>query len=102
MRRTLALLIVVIGIAMASAAAAEPRDSVDRGDGLDTNALRDDFSTNRLKAPSHPLVIAPPGQAVTEGDEEQEFQRERQPLAGDVPEDGIDDLGGDILAFSDG
>jgi hypothetical protein len=65
MRRTLALLIVVIGIAMASAAAADPRDSVDRGDRLDTDALRDDVSTNRLKAPSHPLVIAPPGQAVT-------------------------------------
>jgi hypothetical protein len=65
MRRTLALLIVVIGIAMASAAAAEPRDSVDRGDRLDTNALRDDVSTNRLKAPSHPLDIVPQGQAVT-------------------------------------
>jgi hypothetical protein len=65
MRRTLALLIVVIGIAMASAAAADPRDSVDRGDRLDTDALRDDVGTNRLKAPSHPLVIAPPGQAVT-------------------------------------
>jgi hypothetical protein len=65
MRRTLALLIVVIGTAMASSAAADPRDSVDRGDRLDTDALRDDVSTNRLKVPSHPLVIAPPEQAVT-------------------------------------
>lgn len=59
MRRALALMVVVIGIAMASAAAADPRDSVDRGDRLDTDALRDDVSTNRLKVPSHPLVIAP-------------------------------------------
>jgi hypothetical protein len=58
-------MVVAIGIAMASAAAADPRDSVDRGDRLDTDALRDDVSTNRLKAPSHPLVIAPQGQAVT-------------------------------------
>ena len=65
MRRTLALMVVAIGIVMASAAAADPRDSVDRGDRLDTDALRDDVSTNRLKVPSHPLVIAPPGQAVT-------------------------------------
>ena len=59
MRRTLAMMVVVIGLAMASTAAADPRDSVDRGDRLDTDALRDDVSTNRLKAPSHPLVIAP-------------------------------------------
>ena len=65
MRRTLTLMVVVVGVAMASAAAADPRDSVDRGDRLDTDAIRDDVSTNRLKVPSHPLVIAPPGQAVT-------------------------------------
>ena len=65
MRRTLALMVVAIGIAMVSGAAADPRDSVDRGDRLDTDALRDDVSTNRLKVPSHPLVIAPQGQAVT-------------------------------------
>ena len=29
-------------------------------------------------------------------------ERQRQPLAGDAPENGIDDLGADILAFSDG
>jgi hypothetical protein len=67
MKRALAMMAVVIAIAiaMASAAAADPRDSVDRGDRLDTDALRGDVSTNRLKAPSHPLVIAPPQQPVT-------------------------------------
>jgi hypothetical protein len=64
-RRALVLMVVVIGMAMASAAAADPRDSVDRGDRLDTDALRDDVSTNRLKVPSHPLVIVPPQQPVT-------------------------------------
>jgi hypothetical protein len=63
--RALVLMVVVIGMAMASSAAADPRDSVDRGDRLDTDALRDDVSTNRLKVPSHPLVIAPPQQSVT-------------------------------------
>ena len=62
MRRTLVLMMIVIGVAMASAAAADPRDSVDRGDRLDTDALRDDVGTNRLKVPSHPLVIVPPEQ----------------------------------------
>ena len=65
MRRAFVLMVVVIGVAMASSAAADPRDSVDRGDRLDTDALRDDVSTNRLKVPSHPLVIAPPQQSVT-------------------------------------
>ena len=59
MRRALALMIVGVGVAAASAAAADPRDSVDRGDRLDTDALRDDVGTNRLKVPSHPLIIAP-------------------------------------------
>ena len=63
MTRAFVLMVVVIGMAMASSAAADPRDSVDRGDRLDTDALRDDVSTNRLKVPSHPLVIAPPQQS---------------------------------------
>jgi|HubBroStandDraft_2_1064218.scaffolds.fasta_scaffold107212_2 hypothetical protein len=62
MRHTLVLMMIVIGVAMASAAAADPRDSVDRGDRLDTDALRDDVGTNRLKVPSHPLFIVPPEQ----------------------------------------
>jgi hypothetical protein len=65
MRRTLVLMMIVIGVAMASAAAADPRDSVDRGDRLDTDALRDDVGTNRLKVPSHPLVIVPSEQPGT-------------------------------------
>ena len=53
---------VAVGLAAPSAAAADPRDSVDRGQRLDTDALRDDAGTNRLQVPSHPLVIAPPQQ----------------------------------------
>jgi hypothetical protein len=64
MRRALVLMVVAVGMAVASSAAADPRDSVDRGDRLDTDALRDDVRTNRLKVPSHPLVIAPPQQPV--------------------------------------
>ena len=62
MRRAVVPMIVAICMVAASASAADPRDSVDRGDRLDTNALRDDVSTNRLKVPTHPLVIAPPPQ----------------------------------------
>ena len=65
MRRALALVVGAIGMALASAAAADPRDSVDRGQRLDTDALRDDVSTNRLKVPAHPLVIAPAQQPTT-------------------------------------
>jgi hypothetical protein len=65
MRRAFVLMVVVIGLTTASAATADPRDSVDRGDRLDTDALRDDVGTNRLKVPSHPLVIAPPQQPAT-------------------------------------
>lgn len=49
----------VIAMATASPAVAAPRDSVDRGSRMDTDALRDDVRTNRLQVPSHPLVIAP-------------------------------------------
>jgi hypothetical protein len=61
-RRLFVLLGVIVGITASSAVAADPRDSVDRGDRLDTNALRDDISTNRLQVPAHPLVITPPVQ----------------------------------------
>jgi hypothetical protein len=53
-----------IGAMAISAVAADPRDSVDRGQRLDTDALRDDVGTNRLRVPSHPLVIAPVPQPV--------------------------------------
>ncbi|MBR0712393.1 hypothetical protein [Bradyrhizobium liaoningense] len=59
MRRALVLIGAVIGVAAASVAAADPRDAVDRGQRLDTDALRDDMGINRLRVPSHPLVIAP-------------------------------------------
>jgi hypothetical protein len=65
MTRANVLLMMVIGMTMPSSAAADPRDSVDRGDRLDSSALRDDVSTNRLKVPSHPLNIAPPQQPIT-------------------------------------
>lgn len=59
MRHVLVLISAVIGIVAASPTMAEPRDSVDRGARMDTDALRDDVGTNRLKVPSHPLVLAP-------------------------------------------
>lgn len=59
MRRILVLMGTVIAMAVASPAVADPRDSIDRGNRMDTDALRDDISTNRLQVPSHPRVIAP-------------------------------------------
>jgi hypothetical protein len=58
-------LIAVTGAAMtflcvASAATADPRDSVDRGDRLDREAIRDDVRINRLKVPTHPLSAEQP------------------------------------------
>ncbi|OAF07302.1 hypothetical protein [Bradyrhizobium neotropicale] len=50
---------IVIGSMAASVALADPRDAVDRGQRLDTDALRDDAATHRLRQPSHPLDIAP-------------------------------------------
>lgn len=55
---------VIVSLTAASAAAADARDSVDRSQRLDTDALRDDAGTQRLRAPSHPLVIVPPQQPV--------------------------------------
>jgi hypothetical protein len=57
--RPLTLLGIVFGTVAATVAAADPRDSVDRSQRLDTDALRDDVGQNRLRVPSHPLVIAP-------------------------------------------
>jgi len=59
MRRIFVLIGAIIGITAATAAVADPRDSVDRGQRLDTDAIRDDVGINRLQIPSHPLVIAP-------------------------------------------
>jgi hypothetical protein len=62
MTRAWVLMGVIAGLTAASNVAADPRDSVDRSQSLDTDALRDDAGTNRLRVPSHPLVIAPPQQ----------------------------------------
>jgi hypothetical protein len=53
------LLGMVFGMMAATAAVADPRDSVERSQRMDTDALRDDVRQNRLRVPSHPLVIAP-------------------------------------------
>jgi hypothetical protein len=58
-RRLFVLLWTVLGMTAATAALADPRDSVERSQRLDTDALRDDVGQNRLRVPSHPLVIAP-------------------------------------------
>ena len=57
--RRLVLLRAVLCMTWATAAMADPRDSVDRSHRMDTDALRDDIETNRLSAPAHPLMIAP-------------------------------------------
>jgi len=55
---------VVIGavalLCLASPVTADPRDSVDRGDRLDRDAIRDDVRINRLKVPRHPLTAEQP------------------------------------------
>ena len=58
-------LVVMTGAALAvlsavSAAGADPRDSVDRGDRLDRDAIRDDVRIDRLKVPEHPLYSQQP------------------------------------------
>jgi hypothetical protein len=47
-------------LCVASQLEAEPRDSVDRGSRLDTDALRDDVRIDRLKVPQHPLSAEQP------------------------------------------
>jgi hypothetical protein len=60
-------------LCMASAVTAEPRDSVERGQRMDTDAIRDDVRTNRLQIPAHPLAAeqtpqrAPTSAAVGDG-----------------------------------
>ena len=65
LRRAWVLIGVIVGLTAASAATADPRDSVDRSQRLDTDALRDDAGTQRLRMPSHPRAIAPPPQEAT-------------------------------------
>jgi hypothetical protein len=49
---------------LASPVTADPRDSVDRGNSLDRDAIRDDVRINRLKVPVHPLTAEQPAQQV--------------------------------------
>jgi hypothetical protein len=66
--------IAVAGVATAflcaaSTVTAEPRDSVDRGSRLDTDAIRDDVRINRLQIPEHPITAGQPQQpaAISKG-----------------------------------
>jgi hypothetical protein len=58
-RRLIVLSGMILGMIAPTVAVADPRDGVERSQRLDTDALRDDIRTNRLRVPSHPLVIAP-------------------------------------------
>jgi hypothetical protein len=51
---------VTLLLCAASAATAEPRDSVERAQRLDTDAIRDDVRTNRLQVPAHPISAMQP------------------------------------------
>jgi len=81
LRRLFVLIGALIGILAASAVAADPRDSVDRGQRLDTDALRDDVNTNRLQVPSHPLSIQPTPQPVPNAKRKSKSKTSKQPLA---------------------
>lgn len=47
-------------LCLTAPAGAEPRDSVDRGDRMDRDAIRDDVRIDRLKVPAHPLSAEQP------------------------------------------
>jgi len=51
----------------ASVVRAEPRDSVERGQRMDTDAIRDDVRTNRLQVPAHPLTAEQSPQPAPKG-----------------------------------
>jgi hypothetical protein len=63
-KRLFVLIGLIIGLSVASAVMADPRDAVDRGQRLDMDALRDDVRTNRLQIPAHPLMAEPPRPAA--------------------------------------
>ena len=61
MKRSIAVTGAAIAfLCAASAVSADPRDSVDRGDRMDRDAIRDDVRTDRLKVPTHPLSAEQP------------------------------------------
>lgn len=55
----------IASLCAASAVTADPRDSVDRGDRLDRDAIRDDVPIDRLKVPQHPITAEQPAQPVS-------------------------------------
>ncbi|KZD25416.1 hypothetical protein [Tardiphaga robiniae] len=65
----------ILFICTAFAANAEPRDSVERGDRMDRDALRDDIRVDRLKIPQHPIVVEEPQQPVYNTKSKQKSKR---------------------------
>jgi hypothetical protein len=58
--------IAIVFLCAASVVDAEPRDSVERSQRMDTDAIRDDVRTNRLQVPEHPIsAMQPPQPALS-------------------------------------
>jgi hypothetical protein len=58
--------VATVFLCAASAVRAEPRDSVERSQRMDTDAIRDDVRTNRLQIPEHPIsAVQPPQPALS-------------------------------------
>jgi hypothetical protein len=63
MKRVIAVAgVATVFLCAASAVCAEPRDSVERSQRMDTDAIRDDVRTNRLQVPEHPISSVQPPQ----------------------------------------
>jgi hypothetical protein len=62
MKRLIVMTAAIAFLCAASAVSADPRDSVDRGDRLDRDAIRDDVRVDRLKIPEHPIAAEQPQQ----------------------------------------
>jgi hypothetical protein len=63
MKRVIAVAgVAIVFLCAASVAGAEPRDSVERSQRLDTDAIRDDVRINRLQVPEHPISAVQPRQ----------------------------------------
>jgi hypothetical protein len=65
MKRLVVLSAAATALCAASDAIAEPRDSVDRGTRMDTDAIRDDVRTNRLQIAEHPIAAEQPRQPAS-------------------------------------
>jgi hypothetical protein len=55
----------MVWLCTASAVTAEPRDSVERSQRMDTDAIRDDVRINRLQIPAHPITAEQPSQPAS-------------------------------------